>query len=176
MVELRTFVQDLLEEEMDEVGSVTAEDLKTSIRGDTETLNKLADIGIVTNEKGLLSLCDKMSREGKDRINIEYFVNTLTNLHGNAQASFVVDTKYEIVKIGCKISRFEKKWTVFADKMFPNKNVLAPTPREEPAAVVVKTSDAPPPKKRSSLKGAPGGGLPGTEGKSTKQMRFSNAE
>merc|ERR1712228_482418 len=48
--ELLTFLVEVHEDEKDEFGNVEPEDLKTSVRGDTELLMKLSAIGINVDE------------------------------------------------------------------------------------------------------------------------------
>jgi len=111
VTELRDFLYEMHEDEQDELGAIEAEDLKTSVRGDNALLDKLADTGVLIDEKGVLSLIDKLSADGTQRINIPYFVDKLTNLQGFANASAVIDLKYELLRIQTTIHNIAcKKW------------------------------------------------------------------
>eukprot|EP00404_Azadinium_spinosum_P003087 CAMPEP_0180421814 /NCGR_PEP_ID=MMETSP1036_2-20121128/3350_1 /TAXON_ID=632150 /ORGANISM="Azadinium spinosum, Strain 3D9" /LENGTH=120 /DNA_ID=CAMNT_0022427101 /DNA_START=188 /DNA_END=548 /DNA_ORIENTATION=+ len=52
-------------DEVDDMGCVDQEDLKTSLRGDTELLTKLAETGTKIDETRLLEFIEHMSGDGK---------------------------------------------------------------------------------------------------------------
>merc|ERR1711920_164260 len=105
------------EDEKDEFGNVEGEDLKTSVRGDTELLGKLAAIGINIDEHGVLALVDKISKGGEQKVNIEYFVDKLTNLNGQASASSIVELSF-------KTSNMHLKIDALAKRMYPDNPML----------------------------------------------------
>mmetsp|Transcript_54703 Transcript_54703/g.123096 ORF Transcript_54703/g.123096 Transcript_54703/m.123096 type:complete len:502 (-) Transcript_54703:93-1598(-) len=166
--DLREFLYEMHEDEKDDFGCIEAEDLKTSVRGDTELLGRLASTNVVINEKGILSLIDKMSNDGQQRINIDYFVEKLTNLVGVATASSIVDLKYELI-------RTQQKLNVLAKKLCPNDPVLIPElgkPSEGEDEKKTAPSSGPAPGKRSSLRN----NQDGVQKKATadKAMRFAD--
>lgn len=107
--DLRGFLHGLHDEEKDQFGNIPSDDLKTSMRGDTEVLQKLAEINIIMDEKSVLDLIDKMTDDGRTNANIDYFVNKLVNLHGQASASTLVDLKYEMQKTQRKLALLAKR-------------------------------------------------------------------
>jgi hypothetical protein len=129
--DLIAFLSEMHEDEMDAHGCVDHEDLKTSLRGDTELLHKLAMSGIVLDETGLLTLINNMSRNGKEKINLPYFADKLTNLVGPSTASSAADLKYELAKI-------HQKLDALAAKQFPGELIFEPKEQElEPPPVYV---------------------------------------
>jgi len=147
-MDLKAFLTEVHEDEMDQDGNVGGEDLKTSVRGDTELLEKLAGIGITVDEKGLLSLIDKMGNDGAQRINIGYFVEKLTHLNGTASASTVADLQYELLKTQQMLDKF-------VEKTCNGEDILRPQVVKER-----RTSNYSPPDlgKKSSLRNSSGGG------------------
>lgn len=116
--ELRQFLFDTLEDDKDQNNNVKPEDIKTAIRGDTELLMKLAAIGMKVDEAGVLSLIDKLSNDGSVMVNIDYFVDKLTNLNGPATSSSVMDLKFELYKVHVKLDAILKKLDI--PDPFPN--------------------------------------------------------
>lgn len=168
--ELRGFLYEMHEDEKDELGCVEAEDLKTSVRGDNELLNKLADIGINIDEGGILGLIDKLSMEGARRINMDYFVDKLTNLQGFANASAVIDLKYELLRIQTTIHNI-------ACKTWPNDPpLLTPKPpaqEEGPRRTSQMYADTNMSKK-SSLRAEPSGSENGAPPKAKRASGVVN--
>jgi len=122
--ELSDFLKEMHEDEMDEFGAVAAEDLKTSVRGDQELLMKLATIGVVVTEGGLMMMIDKLSNGGKDRINTGYFVDKIVHLCGMAPESEVVDVKQAAIQVQFKLKKFSKQMDVIAERMWPGENIF----------------------------------------------------
>jgi len=163
--ELRGFLYEMHEDEKDQLGAIEGEDLKTSVRGDNELLKKLADIGISIDEGGILSLIDKMSLDGTQRINMDYFVDKLVNLQGFANASAVIDLKYELTKIQNTINNLAcKTWPNDAPLLTPK------PPQQEEAPRRASQQYAEPISKKSSLRAEPMGS---ENGSATKPKRSS---
>lgn len=117
--DLNAFLTEVHEDELDEDGAVEAEDLKTSVRGDTALLDNLANIGVAIDEKSLLVLIDKLGDNGQKRIKIGYFVEKLTHLNGTASASTVVDLQLELAKTQLMLDKFVEKSCDGADILRP---------------------------------------------------------
>lgn len=142
--ELVAFLQEMHEEEMDCFGRVDHEDLKTSMRGDTELLDRLARSGCILDEQGLLALIDNLSRNGKEKVCLSYFADKITNLVGVASASSVADLRNEMMQVHRKLDRL-------AERQFPNDNVYeAQLPTKELPTVRASCTSGPP--KRSSIR------------------------
>eukprot|EP00929_Paragymnodinium_shiwhaense_P114452 TRINITY_DN82850_c0_g1_i1.p1 TRINITY_DN82850_c0_g1~~TRINITY_DN82850_c0_g1_i1.p1 ORF type:complete len:524 (+),score=143.46 TRINITY_DN82850_c0_g1_i1:87-1658(+) len=148
MSELREFMRDIHEDNLDSLGCVSADDLKTSVRGDTELINKLADIGVAISESGLLSLVDRLSRDGKEHVNVEYFVDKLCNLTGTASMSSLVDVRYDVIRTQKAVAKIVEKVNVLSQKLCPEDTTPEPKQEEE---MVMKSYSAPT-GKRSSLR------------------------
>eukprot|EP00928_Gymnodinium_smaydae_P070317 TRINITY_DN54179_c0_g1_i1.p1 TRINITY_DN54179_c0_g1~~TRINITY_DN54179_c0_g1_i1.p1 ORF type:complete len:530 (-),score=109.61 TRINITY_DN54179_c0_g1_i1:200-1789(-) len=97
-MQLRTFLMELHEDEMDENAYVPVDDLKSSLKGDSDLVAKLANIKVFIDEKGLGDLVDRTAN-GAPTVNIIYFVEKLTHLTGMASASQVSDLKYEMARV-----------------------------------------------------------------------------
>lgn len=96
--ELKSELNDIHEEEVDQGGTLAARQLKQTIKADSGLLQKLAAVGVDADADGLMMLVDTLSNEEKERISIDHFIEKLINLSGQSQASAVVDIKYEIMK------------------------------------------------------------------------------
>jgi voltage-gated sodium channel len=96
--ELKSELNDIHEEEVDQGGTLNARQLKQTIKADSGLLQKLAAVGVDADADGLMMLVDTLSNEEKERISIDHFIEKLINLSGQSQASAVVDIKYEIMK------------------------------------------------------------------------------
>mmetsp|Transcript_43332 Transcript_43332/g.92768 ORF Transcript_43332/g.92768 Transcript_43332/m.92768 type:complete len:493 (+) Transcript_43332:344-1822(+) len=160
--DLRETLYSLHEDEKDSFNNVKLEDLKTTMRGDTETLMKLAGINIIIDEAGVLNLIDKLASDSGD-INIDYFVDKLSNLTGGASASSVMDLKYDVSKLSNAIDGITK--TLGIDKKVEDA-------ADEP--VTPSSSQYATPTKRSSLRqAAPIGFLPSEK---KEKPRFADVE
>lgn len=101
---------DLFDEDTkDRYNHVNAEELKMGVKGDTDLLMKLANLGVHIDEGGILNLIDKLSDEKTQKCNIDYFVDKLTNLTGAATASSIMDLKYEVSKVHMKMDAIQEK-------------------------------------------------------------------
>jgi len=123
--ELRSTLMDMLEDEKDDFSNVKPDDLKTAMRGDTELLMKLASINIHITEQGILGLIDKLSHQGVSLVNIDYFVDKLTNLNGLATASSVMDLKFDMLKLQVKLDAICAKLEI--EEPFPTSIVEVET-------------------------------------------------
>merc|ERR1712087_493902 len=141
--DLYAFLVEVHEDEKDEFGNVEPEDLKTSVRGDTELLAKLAAIGINLDEAGVLSLVDKISKDGEQKVNLEYFTDKLTNLNGQASASAVVE-------LGHKMNLMHLKIDALAKRMYPDDPLLLGTTKKGGSAE--KMSEEQVQQKRTSVR------------------------
>jgi len=102
-------LNELLEDEMDEFGTVDAIELKKQVKGDSTLITKLIGVGVSLSLDGLNGLVDKMSKGGTQRVGIDHFIEKLTNLSGNSSASAVVDVKYDLFKQSQQIDKLDKK-------------------------------------------------------------------
>eukprot|EP00929_Paragymnodinium_shiwhaense_P112215 TRINITY_DN8047_c0_g1_i1.p1 TRINITY_DN8047_c0_g1~~TRINITY_DN8047_c0_g1_i1.p1 ORF type:complete len:514 (+),score=126.76 TRINITY_DN8047_c0_g1_i1:150-1691(+) len=166
---LLDFLNDVLNDDMDKEGTVSHEDLKTSVRGDTNMLTKLAEIDISITENGVLGLIDQLSFDGTTRVDVSYFVDKLTNLTGLANASAIADVKYEVAKTEKQILFLDKQLEAIMTRAYPETR-----PTEEGASQSTSFSPASygsSPGKRSSLrqKGA-------VQVKPKGKMRFAEGE
>lgn len=170
--ELLIFLNEVLEDSLDEEGTVPAEDLKPCVRGDQELLKGLAQIDVSVSENGILSLIDKMSRDGQDRIAVMHFVDKLTNLTGPASASAIADLKYEVSKTDMQLMNLEAKMLGLFCRAFPEEASINGPPKREEDAERTSLQVAAAISKRSSLKTE---GSPAAKGRkdSSVRIRFS---
>jgi len=172
--ELREFLNEVHEDNLDPMGCVNHDELKQSVRGDQEMLTKLGEIGVVITEAGILQLVDKLSKDGKEVVNLEYFIDKLCNLSGAASMSSLVDLKYDLVKTQQIVGNVTKKVGDLCAKMFPEDSIKAAQAAAELAPAVYQTpSSGGQPAKRSSLKVQGGGGVKTSV---KKKMQFADAE
>eukprot|EP00927_Polykrikos_kofoidii_P013850 TRINITY_DN16022_c0_g1_i1.p1 TRINITY_DN16022_c0_g1~~TRINITY_DN16022_c0_g1_i1.p1 ORF type:complete len:530 (-),score=109.32 TRINITY_DN16022_c0_g1_i1:89-1678(-) len=115
--ELREFLTTILEETLDDGGCANHEDLKQFVRGDQDLIRNLAEIGVPIGENGILQLVDKLSHDGQDRVNVDFFVDKLTNLTGAASMSSLVDVKYSIVKTQSRVASLDKMLSALAHRV-----------------------------------------------------------
>merc|ERR1711920_8527 len=106
---LTDFLHDLLEDEVDAYGRVDSAHLKMAVRGDTDLQSNLAHVGINIGEMGILELIDKLSNDGDDVVNLDFFAKKLINLRGGAEASAMVDLKYELIMTQQKLEALSSK-------------------------------------------------------------------
>lgn len=127
VIELREFLREVHEDDLDENGLVAGDDLKTSVRGDQELLSKLGAMGVAVSEAGILKLVDKMAASGgaDGRVNADHFVDKLTNLHGMSSESEVVDLKQAAVGVQFKVKAFIAQLEKIAERKWPDENIFA---------------------------------------------------
>lgn len=103
--DLRTFLlNDAIDEkDRDIYNNVNVEELKPFLSGDADLLMKLASISVHMTEQGVLALIDKLADPATHLVNIDYFVDKLTNLVGGATASSIMDLKFDIAKLNIKL-------------------------------------------------------------------------
>lgn len=141
---LREFLHEV--HDPDANGCVEAEDLKQSVRGDTELLAKLASMGVSIDEKGVLGLVDHLS-ESSGKVSLDYFVDKLTNLIGMASASHVVDLRYQIVRTQQQLASVESTINLLAKKIigpdgFDDKKETKPESGSSSSKYVVPTTES----------------------------------
>lgn len=135
--ELRNFLlnEALDGEDKDKYNNADVEALKSFMKGDTDTLMKLASLNIHMTEQGLLALIDKMA-DGNGKINVDYFVDKLTNLVGGATASSIMDLKFDIAKLNSQLDTVMGSLGITADGK-KTTAAAANTKHEAPAATTV---------------------------------------
>lgn len=106
--ELTDFLMEIHEDCMDEGNNVEASEMKSSLAGDAELIEKLGAIDIAIGEKGVMALIDQLSGEDNAPVNIDYFVDKLTNLTGLTKASAVADMNYTITKLEKNAAKLEE--------------------------------------------------------------------
>jgi len=173
-MEIRKYLQEMHEDEVDEFGTVQASDIKISVSGDQELLAKLATIGIIITERGVLTLLDKISHNGDDRIRTDYFVDMLCNLYGHATGNAVADVRQETRTLQYKFAEFEKKFDRLGKKMYPTESFSPKAkPVQEKVEIVQQASGARP--ARSSIRQAPGAGVGQPPVKKRVSVNFNEA-
>merc|ERR1711920_1947 len=159
--DLTNFLHDLLEDEVDAYGNVDDGHLKVAVRGDTDLRANLAQVGINIGEMGILELIDKLSNDGDDLVNLDFFAKKLINLRGGAEASAMVDLKYELIMTQQKLEalsskRFPDLPPLLTPKKSAKEEVQEAAHRNSVGNSAATASMSP----HSSLKGAKVGGPP----------------
>mmetsp|Transcript_63895 Transcript_63895/g.101288 ORF Transcript_63895/g.101288 Transcript_63895/m.101288 type:complete len:427 (-) Transcript_63895:95-1375(-) len=90
----------------DSNGFVKGADLKSVFTDDM--LGDLTDVGVSLNVSQLQNVIDSMVKNN-EQISIDLFIEKLTHLSGDSQASAVVDIKYEVLKNRQALEEFTEK-------------------------------------------------------------------
>jgi hypothetical protein len=98
----------LHEDEIDPAGTLDADSLKTTVKGDQALISKLATVGVSLGTDGLMSLVDSLSKDGTERVSVEHFIEKLVNLSGQSAASAVIDVKHELIKNRYRMEAIDK--------------------------------------------------------------------
>jgi hypothetical protein len=109
-------ISDELKSKADANGAVKGADLMSVFAKDPTMLNKLTEVGVSLNVDKLQHVIDTMVK-GEERVSIDLFIEKLTHLSGDSQASAVVDIKYEVMKNRLAMEAFTEKLDVLANKI-----------------------------------------------------------
>jgi voltage-gated sodium channel len=114
--DLNQELKELLDDDVDEKGTIEGPVLKQTLKADATLGKKLADVGVSLTAEGLQNLVDSMTKDGTERVGLDHFIEKLINLSGHSQASAVVDVKHEIYKNRQKLKDLEKKLETILEK------------------------------------------------------------
>lgn len=112
--DLNDFLLELFEDEQDGQGRVPTIDFKQAVKSDTSLPDKLTKIGVTLDEKGIIRLIDKLSSEG--RVNVQYFIDKVTNLNRVASAASVVDLKYDVIRAQARLASISRLVDAVAER------------------------------------------------------------
>jgi hypothetical protein len=111
-----------LENDMDKDGAVDGGKIKKYFEKDAESLKTLIGVGVKLDIENLNSVIDSMTGPSRnEKITVEQFVEKITNLVGESQASAVVDLKYELVTNRNMLSSLEAQVDKLVEKCLKKK-------------------------------------------------------